>query len=330
MDTVAFLKGVEQGIISPVLLFHGSEPFLLSDALTQLAQRLFSDPSLLSLNRELLEAKEVTPERIVLSAQTVPCFAQRRLVIIRDAQALPSKGRETIQAYLKAPNPTTCLVFVSGEPLPGTHWLMNALPSSCVVESRGLAGAGLMAWLRRYAKTNNVECSDDALAVLIECVGEDLTTLVSEMEKVSLSLPRGTNRMDADQVRAVVGEHRARSIFELTRAMERRDLGQGLFVLDRLLATGEEPLSTLGMLTRELRLLWQTKEWRRQGKSAEEIARLLRRPARLVESFLGRAEATDIETLRRGLERCWMVEQSLKAGGQPRAEMTLLFVDLCR
>ena len=171
---------------------------------------------------------------------------------------------------------------------------------------------------------------DEARSLLIDCVGEDLTTLANELEKVFLSLEPGTKRVTAGDVRAVVGEHRSRSIFDLTRAMERRDLGQGLSLLDRLLAAGEEPLGLLGMLTRELRSLWQAKEWRRQGKSVDEIARLLRRPARVVEGVLGRATATGSETLSRGLERCWEVERSLKSGGDPKAEMTMLFVDLCR
>jgi DNA polymerase-3 subunit delta len=329
VDYQTFLKSLKQGVVPPVLLFHGTEPFLLVEAVRQLTDALFPDPSFIPLNREVIETKEVGAEQIVNSAKTAPCFSERRLIIVRGAQALPSKGREPVQAYLRSPNPTTCLVFVADELLAGTHWLMSMIPSSCVVESRGLTGSSLMTWLRNYAKTSGMDCADEALALLVECVGEDLTTLASEMEKVLLSA-QGARRIGAPAVRMVVGEHRARSIFELTRAMERRDLGQGLFILDRLLTSGEEPLGILAMLTREVRSLWQAKEWRRQGKSAEEIARLLRRPLRVIEGVLGRAEATDPQALCRSLERCWIVEQSLKSGGHARSEMSLLFADLCR
>lgn len=330
MDAPAFVKALAEGRIPPVLLFHGSEPFLAWDALRRLTETLCPDRSLLPLNRELLEAKEVTPETIVNAAQTAPAFSAWRLIIVRGAEALSPKGREPLAAYVKSPNPTTCLVFLALEPLPANHWLLQVLPASCVVEARGLAGAGLVSWLRAYVRSNGFDCGDEALSLLVDCVGEDLTTLANELEKVFLFLQPGTKRVTADQVRAVVGEHRSRSIFDLTRAMERRDLGQGLAVLDRLLAAGEEPLGLLGMLTRELRSFSLAKEWQRQGKSVDEIARLLRRPARVVAGVLGRATATGSETLSQGLERCWEVERSLKSGGDPKAEMTMLFVDLCR
>ena len=330
MDVPAFLKGLGRGNVPLLLLFHGSEPFLAWDALGRLTTTLFPDLSLLPLNRELLEAKEVTGEVIVNSAQTAPAFAQWRLVIVRGAGGLSSKAREPLVAYASSPNPTTCLVFLALEPLPAAHWLLKALPPSSHVEARGLTGAGLISWLRAYARSNGFDVGDEALSLLVECVGEDLTTLANELEKVFLSPEPGTKRVTADQVRAVVGEHRSRSIFDLTRAMERRDLPQGLSVLDRLLATGEEPLGLLGMLTRELRSLSLAKEWQRQGKSVDEIARLLRRPARVVEGVLGRATATQTAALSEGLLRCWQVEQSLKSGGDPETEMTMLFVDLCR
>jgi DNA polymerase-3 subunit delta len=330
MDASTFLKGLGHGEIPRVLLFHGSEPFLLNDALRRFTTLLLPDPSGVTLNRELLEAKEVTSETIVHSCETAPFLSEWRLVVVRGAQSLSAKAREPIEAYVRSPNPTTCLVFVSDEPLPTTHWLLKLLPASGVVEARGLLGAGLVSWLRHYVRANGFEAPEDALTLLVEHVGEELTTLVSELEKVFLSLPPGTNRLTPAAIHAVVGEQRTRSIFELTRAMERRDLPQGLTVLDRLLVAGEEPLGVLGMLTRELRLLWQTKEWLRQGRAVEEIAKLTRRPVRVVEGVLGRAEATSAQTLSRGLERCWEVEQSLKSGGHPRAEMTLLFVDLCQ
>ncbi len=83
------------------------------------------------------------------------------------------------------------------------------------------------------------------------------------------------------------------------------------------------------MVTREVRLTWLAKEWLKQGRAPEEIARLLRRPAPAVEAFLSKADACSIAALRRQLSRCWEVERRLKAGGLPRPELTALLADLC-
>ncbi|MBI4560469.1 MAG: hypothetical protein HY724_00365, partial [Candidatus Rokubacteria bacterium] len=92
---------------------------------------------------------------------------------------------------------------------------------------------------------------------------------------------------------------------------------------------GEEPLGLLGMLTREVRLTWLAKEWLKNGKSPEEIARLLHRPLPAVEAFLARAESCSGAALSRHLSRCWEVERRLKAGGVARPELTALLADLC-
>jgi len=156
-----------------------------------------------------------------------------------------------------------------------------------------------------------------------------LTALVGELEKATLWAGAAGGQVGVDEVKAVVGEHRLRSVFELTRALERRALGPALAVLEALLDSGEEPLGLLGMLTREVRLTWLAKEWLKKGKSAEEIARLLRRPPQVVDAFLARAEACATTTLQRQLSRCWEVERRLKAGGLPRSELTALLAHLC-
>jgi DNA polymerase III delta subunit len=93
-------------------------------------------------------------------------------------------------------------------------------------------------------------------------------------------------------VRAVVGEHRSHEVFELTRAVERRDAAAALSLLERLLGAGEEPLRLLAIL-------------------AAQARRATLRPA------AGR------------LERCWRAERRLKLGGAPRPELAVLVADLC-
>jgi hypothetical protein len=72
---------------------------------------------------------------------------------------------------------------------------------------------------------------------------------------------------------------------------------------------------------------WTATAWRERGQPVEQIARILRCPPGLVEAWTASAEPPGASARR--LERCWRTEQRLKSGGQERAELAALVVELC-
>lgn len=329
MDYRELLGEVEKGRIPLVVLVHGSELLLSDDACVHITRRLFPDPSGAALDREVFDGRDATPEAVVRAALTFPFAAPTRLVVVKEAQGLPAKSCEALEAYVKAPNPSARLLFLAAESLPATHWLLRTIPPSAVVRTRGMSGRELILWLGARAKTDGIEVTEEAARLLVQWVGEDLVALVGELRKAALAAGPAGSRVGVEEVRAVVGEHRLRSVFELTGALERRDIGQAVAVLESLLGAGEEPLAVLGMVTREIRLTWLVSEWLKQGKSDEEISRLLRRPRQFVEPLLARAASLSTRDLSWRLAGCWKTERRIKLGAPPRPELTALLADLC-
>ena len=163
----------------------------------------------------------------------------------------------------------------------------------------------------------------------MELSGDDLTRLVGEVEKAALAGGPENRRVTVAEIRAVVGEHRLRHVFDLTRALSARDPAAALALLESLLNAGEEPLAVLGMLTREARATWQAADALRAGRAPEEIARSLRRPPAAATALLERARSVSVAAAARQLARCWDVERRLKLGGAARPELSLLVADLC-
>jgi len=82
----------------------------------------------------------------------------------------------------------------------------------------------------------------------------------------------------------------------------------------------------LGLLARDLRVAWTVRALVERGQSTAEIARALRLPPAVVDTWSRGDPAT---LLAEKLTRCWDVEQRVKSSGAPRAELTLLVADLC-
>jgi DNA polymerase-3 subunit delta len=329
VDYTGFLKAADGGQPPPLAVLHGPEPFLLEDAVARVTHALFGDATDLSLCREVLDARDAGAAGIVQAALTLPWTGPRRLVVARGVDELPAKGAEALGAYCQSPNPSTVLLLLADQPLAATHWLQKAVPRGAIVAVPVPAGGQLVAWLRGRAQADAIELAEDAARLLVELVGDDLARLHGEMEKAALAGGPDHRRVGVEQIRAVVGETRARHVFELTRAIVARDVGAALALLNALLAAGEDPFALLGMLAREARTAWRAAEGLRLGRPEPDIARSLGRPPGAAAAMIDRARVLGPGAAARMLERCWQAERRLKLGGTPRAELSLLVADLC-
>jgi DNA polymerase-3 subunit delta len=331
VDYPGFLRLAERGELPPILLLHGPDVQLLDDALELVTRRCFPAPADAGLGREVLEGGETSGETVVNAAATLPLMTGLRLVVVRRAQALPAKHAGTLAAYARNPNPSTRLLLLADEGLRASrerrtdHWLLGALPPAAVVDLPARQGRELAGWLRQRAALEDLQLSDEAARMLVDWIGEDSATLLGEVRKAALAGGPEHRTVGVREVSAVVGEHRVAGVFELTRAVERRDLGSALRTLDRLLAT-EEPMRLLSVLTRDVRLAWTVRVWRERGQPVDQIARLLRLPPGVVEALAAGGGAARLAA---DLRRCWEVERRVKSSGEPRAELTALVTELC-
>jgi DNA polymerase-3 subunit delta len=331
LDSTGFLRLVERGELPPVLLLHGPDAQLLDDALALVTRGLFPDPSSAALGREVLDGDQTEVQAVVTSAMTLPLMGDVRLVVVRHAQALAPRSAAALGAYARDPNPTTRLVLLADEGLRvsrdrrADHWLVQTLPAAAIVDLPARHGRELSGWLRERAAAEGLQVSEEAAKLLLEWAGEDGATLLGEVRKAALAGGADNRSVGVKEVGAIVGEHRLADVFELTRAVQRRDVVLALKTLERLLAT-EEPMRMLVLLTRDLRVAWTVQTLVERGQSSAEIARALRLPPAVVETLSRKEPAA---RLAEKLARCWNVERRVKSSGEPRAELSLLVADLC-
>src|SRR5437773_38672 len=184
-----------------------------------------------------------------------------------------------------------------------------ALSAASVEIARSIVAFTLEEWLRQRAQAEGLVVSEEGARLLVQHVGEDSATLLGEVRKAALAGGPENRAVSVKEVSAVVGEHRLSGLFDLTRAVERHELGLALRTLDRLLAT-EDPLPLLVALTRDVRMRWTVREWRERGRPAAEIARLVGRPPAVVDALLTSVAGESNRGLTRKLEQCWLAERS--------------------
>jgi DNA polymerase-3 subunit delta len=335
VDYAAFLQSAAGGRPPALALLHGGDVQLLDDALAAATRGLFPDATEVALGREVLEGAEVTGDGLVRAASTLPFMTAMRLVVVRRAQALPPKAAEPLAAYGRDPNPSTALLLLADEPLGASrdrrtdHWLLQAIPAAAVVALPVREGRSLEAWLRERAAAEGLTVGEEAARLLVQWVGDDAASLLGEARKAALAGgPRNTS-VGVKEVTAVVGEQRLSGVFDLTRAVQRREVGPALRTLDRLLAA-EEPLRLLALLVADVRATLTVADLAARGQTIEQIARTVRKPPQVVDAIARGAGSAPRATLSRRLARCWDAERRLKSSADARAELAALVVDLCR
>ena len=114
MDHNAFFDALRAGDIGPLYLFEGTEEYIKAQALSRLCA-LVLPAGMEAMNQT--ELANPTADELIAAAETLPFLSERRVVIVRDCDALTAAKKadeakaDAVVAYLDRLSPATCLIF---------------------------------------------------------------------------------------------------------------------------------------------------------------------------------------------------------------------------
>ena len=221
------LAQLQQKQYSPVYLLQGEEPYYI-DLITQYLETHVLSAAERSFNLTVVYGKDQPMEQILTQARRFPMGSTHQVVIVKEAQELPDlqkqAGRQLLERYVKAPQPTTLLVFAHKyKTLDARQSLTKTLAQhAVVVTTKKLYDHQLPDWIRAYVQEKKLNITEKALQMLQECVGNDLARQANELDKLRLNLAAGAT-IDEDVVQTYVGISKTYNAFELQRALARKD-----------------------------------------------------------------------------------------------------------
>lgn len=319
--------------MAPVYLLLGEEILLRQEFLSRLLKALLS-PESEALNLDVVMGHEASGADIAVRCRTVPAFAARRVVVVKDADRLRTEAWEAIVACLEAPSATTCLICVADKmdernPALGQIERVGKILRFTAPRSLDERQRWCRRWIRDRARELGKSLNPEAELLLLNLQGPNLLRLSQEVDKLCLFVGE-EGEITLEAVGALVGEGRVRDIFELTGAVSRRDLEAGLSCLRRLLERGEDPLGILGMLARQVRLLLRAKELLVQSRPPADVSRLLGVPRQFVSEILEGARASSLPRLEQGLARLLEADRAIKSWGRGQSPyLELAIINLC-
>src|SRR2546425_135945 len=204
----ALLRSLKQGAPDPVYYLHGEEDLLKDEAVRVLLERAV-DPAARDFNVDQRTAADLDPEAFNALVNTPPILAATRAVVLRGMEQLrkTAKVRQELLHYLDSPNPSTVLVLVHGTPEPPDAELLRR---ATAVEVAALPPERVERWMTHRAKQLGFTLAPEAGEVLLASVGNDLSGLARELEKLApLCAGRPASR---EEVAALVGVRRGETL----------------------------------------------------------------------------------------------------------------------
>lgn len=324
------LHSLEKQKLAPFYLFYGIGEFRLEKVLDKIRND-FIPESARDLNLGIYYGGEADPTEIINRAQTFPFMAQNRLIIVRRIEAFRADQLEMFLPYLDNPSPSTCLIFIASKTDFKKKFFKNCRSSGLAVHFAELKESQIVPWIKRAAKEIGLSIDGQAATYLQQIVGISLRDLYAEL--VKLQIRYGDTKVSVDHVKELAIHSRIYSIFELMSAISVKNPGEALSVLNQFLEEEDKvaaPLRIIGMLNRQLRLLWRAKMVLDGGGTTREVAEQLHMPPFFASHLVKQSSQWSVEDFHQGLSLLYEADGQLKSGSRAKPVLENLVLTLCR
>lgn len=325
-------------------ILHGEDDFSITQYLGEIKRGL-GDPSMLATNTSTFDGQKLTPEELKSVVETAPFLAEKRLVIIQgllgrfEAKGGPRRskkagnrgGEDNAKAFAEAMAsipPSTVIVLTDGR-IKGTNPLLKLLSSKAEVRPFPLLKEPkLKQWIEKEVSAQGAAISLQAVDLLARLVGGNLWIMSGEITK--LTLFTGGKRIEAEDINKVVSSAQEANVFAMVDAILDFKAGVAERLLEQLLDRGASSAYLLTMLTRQVRLVVQAKELRRQRKSDIEIQSRLGLAPFPLRKTLEQAQRYPLERLKQLYKKLLQTDLYIKRGKfEGGLALNLLVAELC-
>jgi DNA polymerase III delta subunit len=340
-----------------LFLLHGEDSFRIRLRANELVHSLLADEaapkadlsarglvsfgSALGLTR-VDGRSDSAADEILVAGQSLGLFAapdEKRVVLVEHAEALART--EVIGRFAD----DAALVLVAPEAIKSTGRGRGRKPKATpeadvalldVVENAGgtverydrLMPGDVARWINGRAKLVGVTLRPDALDALSTALAGDTERIENELAKLA-SWANG-QPVSGDDVRALVSGAIESDVFELTKAVVRRDVRTAAPLLERLLAEGNAPQQLLALLLWQFRVLLFASRDPRPAE-AEKMAKAIRSSSGAILRYTQYARGLAPSDIARAYESLYACDVSIKTGRADSDEAALLLcvMDLC-
>lgn len=215
----------------PIYLFMGEESFFIDD-LTDLMDKIILSETDRDFNHSVFYGVDSDVRTIISTCKRYPMMSDHQVVIIKEAQKLDNF--DLLELYAKNPlNSTILIINYKHGTVDGRKAVVKSIDKVGVIfESKRLYDNKIPAFISSYYQDRGFRIDAKATQMLVDYVGNDLSKLVKELEKLQVVLSGKQPLITAEVVEENVGISKDYNNFELIKAVANKDKVKAYRIVD--------------------------------------------------------------------------------------------------
>ena len=243
MDYQQIMSSLKNNELHPLYFLCGEEPFYIDDISNYIAKNGLTE-SEKEFNQTIIYATiDSKIEDVIIEAKQFPFGADRRIVIVREAQNI--RNFDALENYILNPQTTTTLVFCyKGKSLDKRKKITkNLIQNHIYFHSKKIYDNKLTQWINQFVLSKGMKISFESASILSAHIGNNLSKIKNAVDKLSILIDNNNKEITSELVEKHIGVSKQYNIFELQNSLGKKDKQNSLKIMRYMTVnTKENPL----------------------------------------------------------------------------------------
>lgn len=230
MSAEKIISAWKKNEFQPLYWFEGEEDFYI-DMLMNFAEHNLLSAAEAEFNLTVFYGRDAEWASVINACKRYPMFAERQVVLLKEAQHM--KELDKLESYIESPLSST--IFIVGyktKTLDKRTKLYKLLSKNAeVFTAVKIKDEKIHEWITALLKTKGFTMQPKAISLLEEHIGNDLSRIANEIDKLSLNLA-GKKTIDEDDIEKYIGISKEYNVFELLAAISKKDLAKSIKIFN--------------------------------------------------------------------------------------------------
>ena len=302
-------QDIKSGEFKQIYLLYGEEAFLKNSYKNRLKEAIIGDDT---MNFARFEGKGLDVDELIRLADTMPFFAERRLILIEDSGFFKTAS-DALAQYLPSMPDTTILLFVETEVDKRNRLYKKVKDMGYAAELNRQDSAQLARWAGGILAREQKKITNHTMDLFLSMTGDDMENIRMELEKV-ISYTLGREVITDEDVLTVCTVQVTNRIFDMVAAIVNRQTRKAMDLYADLLAMKEPPMRILFLITRQFQQLMLLKQMSAEGLDRSELAKKASIPPFALGKYQAQCRKFTLADLRQAVEDCVDTEEQVKTG----------------
>ena len=303
-------EDIKNGTFRRVYLLYGDEDYLKLQYKNKLLRALVTEGDTMNFSR--FEGKEAQVPALIDLAETMPFFAEHRLILVEDSGFFKNAAPQLAE-YLPDMPETTCMIFIEKEVDKRSKTYKSLKDIGRMVEFKTPDEKMLTRWVLTVLQKNGKKLTQPTMQLFLEKAGNSMGNIDRELEKL-ICYVGDREIIQMDDVEEICTGQTENRIFDMIHMMAEKRQKEALELYYDLLALKEPPMRILFLLVRQFNILLQVKTMVAAGMEQNQIADRAGLRSFTIRRYRSEAGHFSVQKLKEALRDCARAEEDVKTG----------------